>query len=54
LLKKFKRKVEGLYKSEDRMRDEREAAKRGQRVLSGRHYSLLRQVEQLEKYMNKD
>jgi len=54
LLKKFKRKVERLYKSEDKMRDESETAKRGQRVLSGRHYSLLRQVEELEKYMNKD
>ena len=54
LLKKFKRKVEGLYKSEDQMQDEREMAKRGQRTLSGRHYSLLKRVEELEEYMNKD
>ena len=54
LLKKFKRKVQGLYKSEDQMRDEREMAKRGQRTLSGRHYSLLKRVEELEEYMNKD
>jgi hypothetical protein len=54
LLKKFKRKVQGLYKSEDQMQDEREMAKRGQRTLSGRHYSLLKRVEELEEYMNKD
>tara|TARA_R100000951_G_scaffold107281_1_gene102536 strand:- start:89 stop:331 length:243 start_codon:yes stop_codon:yes gene_type:complete len=54
LLKKFKRKVEGLYKSEDQMQDEREMAKRGQRTLSGRHYSLLKRVEELEEYMNRD
>jgi hypothetical protein len=54
LLKKFKRKVQGLYKSEDQMQDEREMAKRGQRALSGRHYSLLKRVEELEEYMNKD
>jgi hypothetical protein len=54
LLKKFKRKVQGLYKSEDQMQDEREMAKRGQRTLSGRHYSLLKRVEELEDYMNKD
>lgn len=54
LLKKFKRKVQGLYKSEDQMQNEREMAKRGQRTLSGRHYSLLKRVEELEKYMNKD
>jgi hypothetical protein len=54
LLKKFKRKVQGLYKSEDQMQDEREMAKRGQRTLSGRHYSLLKRVKELEDYMNKD
>ena len=54
LLKKFKRKGQGLYKSEDQMQDEREMAKRGQRTLSGRHYSLLKRVEELEEYMNKD
>ena len=54
LLKKFKRKVQGLYKSEDQMQNEREMAKRGQRTLSGRHYSLLKRVEELEEYMNKD
>jgi len=54
LLKKFKRKMQGLYKSEDQMQDEREMAKRGQRTLSGRHYSLLKRVEELEEYMNKD
>jgi len=54
LLKKLKRKVQGLYKSEDQMQDEREMAKRGQRTLSGRHYSLLKRVEELEEYMNKD
>tara|TARA_S200002703_G_scaffold157073_1_gene164088 strand:- start:731 stop:979 length:249 start_codon:yes stop_codon:yes gene_type:complete len=53
LFNRVKRKLSIIVKGEDKAQEDREMKKRSQRVLSGKHYTLLKRVEELEKYMNK-
>ena len=54
LFKKFKRKVESLYKSEDRMQDEAEEKRRGQQVMGAREHKLYRRIVAMERQMIRD
>jgi hypothetical protein len=51
LFKKVQRKVRSLYMSKDQMQDLSEKEKASQRAITGKHYSLLKRVRQMEGQM---
>ena len=54
LLRKFKDKILSLVKTEDEMQDMRESRKTKQRVISGKHFTLLKRVEDMEAAMREE
>ena len=51
LFKKIQRKVRSLYMNEERIEDLNEKERASQRVITGKHYSLLKRVRQMEGQM---
>ena len=54
LFKRVRNKVRSLYMSEDAMQDMKEKERMGQRAITGKHYSLLKRVREMEKQMITD